>query len=50
MCERKDIEENKDKMTQWHSDAEAFANGAGQDGSLALAFFEPGTERFEGGS
>lgn len=39
--------DNNDLLTQWHSEAEAVANGPGQGSSTAVAFFEPGTERFE---
>lgn len=39
--------DNNALLTQWHSEAEAFANGPGQSGSIAVAFFEPGTQRFE---
>ena len=39
--------DNNALMREWHSEAEDFANGPGQPGSQAEAFYEPGTERFE---
>ncbi len=41
------IVDNNDLLTMWHTEAEGFANGPGQSGSSAVAFFEPGTERFQ---
>lgn len=39
--------DNQALLTQWHSDAEDFANGPGQGASLAVPFYEPGTDRFD---
>ena len=39
--------DNRDQLTQWHSEAQAFADGAGQDGSQSVPFFQPGTDRFQ---
>ncbi len=39
--------DNTDRLTTWHSEAEAFSNGPGQGASLAVPFYEPGTQRFE---
>ena len=39
--------DNRAMLTEWHSEAEAFANGPGQGSSVAVEFFEPGTARFE---
>ncbi len=38
--------DNNNLLTQWHSEAEAFANEGAHGGSFAVPFFEPGTERF----
>lgn len=39
--------DNNGLFAQWHADAAAYANGAGYDGSPAVAFYEPGTQRFQ---
>jgi outer membrane receptor protein involved in Fe transport len=39
--------DNNEQLRQWHTEAEAFANGGGQGSSQAVPFFAPGTERFE---
>ncbi|MEO1713162.1 MAG: carboxypeptidase-like regulatory domain-containing protein, partial [Bacteroidota bacterium] len=36
-----------DSLTVWHAEAAAAANGKGRGSSLAVPFFEPGTERFD---
>lgn len=41
------LEDNKELLTHWHAESAAFANGPGQGSSQSVAFFEPGTERFE---
>ena len=41
------LTDNHDQLIRWHSEAEGFANGAGQGSSQAVPFFEPGTQRFE---
>lgn len=41
------LQDNSGLLTEWQAEAAAFANGPGQGSSTAVAFFEPGTERFE---
>lgn len=38
--------DHADEFAQWHAEAAAFANGPGTGTSNAVAFFEPGTDRF----
>ncbi len=39
--------DNKGLLTEWHTEAEGFANTTIQGASNAMAFYEPGTERFD---
>jgi len=39
--------DNRNLFEQWHTESAAYADGPGYDGSQAVAFFEPGTARFD---
>lgn len=39
--------DNDGLFQQWHQQAADYANGGGYDGSSAVPFFRPGTERFD---
>lgn len=39
--------DNRNLLQQWHNESAAAANGPGQGSSQSVAFFEPGTERFQ---
>ncbi|HHS96221.1 MAG TPA: TonB-dependent receptor, partial [Phaeodactylibacter sp.] len=42
------LEDNHQQMLQWHMESAAYADaGAHASGSMAVPFFEPGTERFQ---
>jgi len=41
------ILDNNELLQGYHQEAADFANGPGQRGSSSVAFFEPGTQRFE---
>lgn len=41
------LSDNSNLLTEWHAETAAYANGPGQGSSTAVAFFEPGTQRFE---
>lgn len=39
--------DNNDLLTQWHAEAEAYANEGTHGTTFSVPFFEPGTERFQ---
>ena len=41
------LEDHNEELTQWHSDAESFANMATAGVTNTKDFFEPGTQRFQ---
>ncbi len=44
---RKWLLDNREQLTQWHSEAAEIANGPGRRQSTSVSFFEPGTQRFQ---